>query len=103
MTQPFQPHATLSEIKNPLSHAVRGGVDLTARVTLQTEASCNNSNYIIGFESEAEPDSVMDLLTIVAVDAIAAKAVNMATAANSFAKFCTFIQVPPALILLHLS
>lgn len=34
-------------------------------------------------------------LTIVAAVATPAKAVNMATAANSFAKFCGFIYVPP--------
>jgi hypothetical protein len=52
--------------------------------------------YIIGFEIGVGHGLVMLPLTIVAADATAANAVNMATAAKSFAKFCTFMNIPPA-------
>jgi hypothetical protein len=53
------------------------------------------STYIIGLEIGVGHGLVMLPLTIVAADATAANAVNIATTANSFAKLCAFMNIPP--------
>jgi hypothetical protein len=56
-------------------------------------------HYIIVFIIGVGVDLAMDPLNLEAAVARAVNAVKMATTANTFAKFCTFMNTPPTLFI----